>query len=161
MHACLVRKDFNNRCREAVVLDLSFFGLADDYLRKYEGKGVFLAGVTLGMLARDRWTRRVLPIRRFSNVNFKRCRRIKRHLARVPGLTRVYKVRAPGWLEQLAAEAGSLMLKSGISELGVNGNFAFSIAFLNAWQYYSAIFHVTASQDPSAEAGETEADEVQ
>jgi hypothetical protein len=147
-------------------LDLSFFEqFSDDYLRKYEGKGVFLAGVTLGMLARGQVDKgeSIANSPLFKQLNFGKMqlRDLKRHLARVPELTRVYKVRAPGWLEQLAAEAGSLMLKSGISELGVNGNFAFSIAFLNAWQYYSAIFHVTASQDPSAEAGETEADEVQ
>ncbi len=147
-------------------MDLSFFEqFSDDYLRKYEGKGVFLAGVTLGMLARGQVDKgeSIANSPLFKQLNFGKMqlRDLKRHLARVPELTRVYKVRAPGWLEQLAAEAGSLMLKSGISELGVNGNFAFSIAFLNAWQYYSAIFHVTASQDPSAEAGETEADEVQ
>ena len=147
-------------------MDLSFFEqFSDDYLRKYEGKGVFLAGVTLGMLARGQVDKgeSIANSPLFKQLNFGKMqlRDLKRHLARVPELTRVYKVRAPGWLEQLAAEAGSLMLKSGISELGVNGNFAFSIAFLNAWLYYSAIFHVTASQDPSAEAGETEADEVQ
>lgn len=147
-------------------MDLSFFEqFSDDYLRKYEGKGVFLAGVTLGMLARGQVDKgeSIANSPLFKQLNFGKMqlRDLKRHLARVPELTRVYKVRVPGWLEQLAAEAGSLMLKSGISELGVNGNFAFSIAFLNAWQYYSAIFHVTASQDPSAEAGETEADEVQ
>ncbi len=147
-------------------MDLSFFEqFSDDYLRKYEGKGVFLAGVTLGMLARGQVDKgeSIANSPLFKQLNFGKMqlRDLKRHLARVPELTRVYKVRAPGWLEQLAAEAGSLMLKSGISELGVNGNFAFSIAFLNAWQHYSAIFHVTASQDPSAEAGETEADEVQ
>jgi len=148
------------------VLDLSFFEeFSDEYLQKDEGKGVFLAGVTLGMLARGQVEKgeSIANSPLFKQLNFGKMqlRDLKKHLARVPELTRVYKVRAPGWLEQLAAEAGSLMLKSGIGELGVNGNFAFSIAFLNSWQYYSAMFHITASADASEEAGETDADEAQ
>ena len=42
----------------------------------------------------------------------------------------------------------TLLLRGGEGELGVNGNFAFAVAFLGAWNYFAQIFgiEVKASQ---------------
>jgi len=138
------------------VLNLEFLDqFSDDYLKKDEGKGVFLAGVALGMLARAqiRENQSLDDAPLFKQVNFGKMqmRDLKRHLTRVPELTRAYRVSAPGRLERLAGEAGSLLLKSGAKTLGVDGNFTFAVAFLNAWQYYATIFDIKASKEHADE----------
>jgi len=136
-------------------MNLSFFDqFSDQYLQKDEGKGVFLAGITLGMLARGQVSKGddIAKAPLFKQLNFGKMmlRDLKKHLSRVPELTRVYRVKGAGRLEHLAAEAGSLMLKSGIPELGVDGNFAFSVAFLNPWPYYAAIFEIDVAEEQVA-----------
>ena len=78
-------------------------------------------------------------------------RDLRRHLARVPELTRAYRISAPRRLERLAAEAGALLLKSGATTLGVDGNFTFTTAFLNA-QYYATIFDIGVSKESADES---------
>lgn len=144
------------------MLDLGFLNqFSDDYLRKDEGKGVLLAGVALGMLAREQvqGEQNIGDAPLFKQLNFGKMqlRDLKRHLARVPELTRAYKARYPDRIERLAAEAGSLLFKSGAKNLGVDGNFAFTVGFLNAWQYYASIFNVKAPEGSSeSETVETE-----
>ncbi len=133
------------------MLRLDFLNqFSDEYLHKEEGKGVLLAGVVLGNLARQQLGQNQTidqsPI--FKQVNFGKMqmRDLKRHLARVPELTRAYRVVAPGRLERLAAEAGAFILASGAKNLGIDGNFAFTVGFLNSWQYYARIFDITDSE---------------
>ena len=139
------------------MLNLDFLErFSDDYLKKDEGKGVLLAGVALGMLARAQ----IQPDQRLDNAPlFKQLsfgkmqmRDLRRHLARVPELTRAYRISAPRRLERLAAEAGALLLKSGATTLGVDGNFTFTTAFLNARQYYATIFDIGVSKESADES---------
>jgi len=135
-------------CKEGLTLNLGFLDrFSDEFLRKDEGKGVLLAGVVLGMLAQGQVqsAQNIGDAPLFKQMNFGKMqlRDLKRHLASVPELTRAYKVPYPDRIERLAAEAGSLLFKSGAKNLGVDGNFAFTIGFLNAWQYYATIFNIS------------------
>ena len=112
----------------------------DPYLQTDEGKGVFLSGVVLGMLARGQAGQGAAidasPI--FKQLNFGRVQRrdIRRHMARLPELVRVYHLKYPDMLESLCSAAGKLLLSAPERELGIDGNFAFSMAFLNAPDYF-------------------------
>ncbi len=141
-------------------MNLKFLeGFADEYLQKDEGKGILLTGVVLGMLAQGQVgpNQSIGDAPLFKQLNFGKMqmRDLKRHLARVPELTRAYKIRFPDRLERLAAQAGSLLFKSGAKRLGVDGNFTFSVAFLNAWQYYAAAFNIDAARKGTDKEQET------
>jgi len=118
-------------------MNLDFFEeFSDPYLKENPGKGVFLAGVALGMMARGQVTSKEdlsnSPL--FKQINFGRIQRrdLQRHLARVPELIRAYEMSYSGMIESLAAEAGRLLLEGQKKELGVDGNFVFAVAFMNA-----------------------------
>ncbi len=112
----------------------------DPYMQTDAGKGVFLAGIVLGMLARGQagvgGALDSSPI--FKQLNFGKLLRrdIRRHLSRIPELVRVYNIPCPDMVESLCAKAGQLLLSGEDKELGVDGNFAFSVAFLNAPDYF-------------------------
>lgn len=140
-------------------MDVSFFDdFKDPYLGTDEGKGVFLAGVTLGMLAL--WqVPKGAPIDTspmYKQLRFGKLQRrnLALFLSRVPELARVSldegSGNASGMLESLCAKSGEFMLKGGNSELGVDGNFAFSVAFLNARDYFFGRIFRKKSGDPSA-----------
>ena len=106
---------------------------ADPYLRTAGGQGVF-SGIVLGMAARYQVSKEedidAAPM--FKQIMFGKMQRrdLLRHLSRVPELIRAYDI--PYRIsEQLSGLAGDLLLK-GTTEMGVDGNFAFSVAFLNA-----------------------------
>jgi len=128
---------------------------ADPYLRTEGGRGVFLAGVTLGMVARGQARGTSIdaaPL--FKQMNFGRMqmRDLRAHLGRIPELSRHYELQSPGRVEQLAALSGDLLLRGGESELGVNGNFAFAVAFLGAWNYFAQIFGIEVKAPQGEEA---------
>ena len=114
----------------------------DTYMHTDAGRGVVLAGIALGMLAKmqagNGGAIDSAPI--FKQLNFGKLtmRDIRRHLARMPELARVYQANAniSGMIESICAKAGQYLLISEEKELGVNGNFAFSVAFLNAADYF-------------------------
>ncbi len=141
----------------------------DPYLNTVEGRGVFLAGVVLGMLALAQTppggTIDAAPI--YKQLNFGRMRRrdLRTHMSRVTTLIDVYvKDPNPGretgsdvtdaketfkikdytgfaqMLKSLAARSGEMLLSCGERDLGVDGNFTFSVAFLNAPNYFWTIF---------------------
>ena len=66
-------------------------------------------------------------------------RDLLRHLSRVPELIRAYDIPYKYYLQQLSGKAGELLLKES-SEMGVDGNFVFSVSFLNAVEYFWKIF---------------------
>lgn len=118
-------------------MKLDFFEeFSDPYLRGDSGKGVFLAGVALGMMARGQAGQggdlSNSPL--FKQINFGKLqlRDLKRHLSRVPELIRAYEIPYAGMIEILAAEAGRLLVEGNKNELGVDGNFVFAVAFMNA-----------------------------
>jgi len=121
-----------------------FDDFEDPYMNTESGRGVFEAGIVLGMVALGQAGKGgsidSAPV--FKQMNFGRMKRrdISRHLARVPELTRAYHLDYAGMIESLTAQAGELLLKGNERELGVDGNFVFSMAFLNAKKYFWTIF---------------------
>jgi hypothetical protein len=116
----------------------------DPYLQTDEGRGIFLAGITLGMLAKSQLSKGTsidsAPL--YKQIRFGRLqkRNLMGLLSKVPMLTRTTldeqsKGRA-GMIESLCAKSGELIIQGGGEDLGVNGNFAFSMAFLNAPDYF-------------------------
>lgn len=120
-------------------------GFEDPYLQSERGKGVFLAGVLLGYMARCQVGKeddiKKAPL--FKQIDFGRMdlNRLKRQLARVPQLICAYEgMQKHSYLiNRLAAEVGRLIL-SGSGDLGVDGNFAFTVGFGNAVNYFWKIF---------------------
>ena len=86
----------------------------------------------------------------YKQLHFGRMQRrdLLRLMARVPELGRVYNISYAGMIESLCAEAGKLLMEGKAVELGVEGNFAFSIAFLNAPDYFfGRIFRKQAEEE--------------
>lgn len=128
-------------------MNLYFFNeFQDDYLRKPFGKGVFLSGVVLGYIARNqvRSDREIKNAPLFKQIPFGRldCKNLKKLMARVPQLLSSYGDSIPAvyLVEELANQAGILLLEGPRQELGVDGNFAFSVGFGNAAGYFWTIF---------------------
>ncbi|NLL37345.1 MAG: CRISPR-associated protein [Fretibacterium sp.] len=122
-------------------MKLEFFDdFQDPYLQTSEGQGIFLSGLILGMLARGQAGPggAIDSAPMYKQIRFGRMQRrdLLKHLARVPELGRAYRVGYAGMLESLCAEAGRLLLEGKPQELGVEGNFAFAVAFLNAPDYF-------------------------
>lgn len=121
--------------------DLRFLdSFEDKYMKTVQGKGVFLAGVVLGYMARLQVgsSDDVYNSPLFKQMNFGRMkiRDLKKHLSRVPELIKAYNMKYSGYLQQLANEAGAMILKGGGEELGVDGNFAFTVSFANASDFF-------------------------
>lgn len=116
---------------------------ADPFLKTAGGQGVFLSGIVLGMIARCQVNKEddIDSAPMFKQIMFGKMQRrdLLRHLSRVPELIRAYDIPYKGYLEQLSGLAGDMLLK-GTTEMGVDGNFAFSVAFLNAREYFWRIF---------------------
>jgi len=116
---------------------------SDPYLKTSGGQGVFLSGVVLGMVAKYQVGKNegidTAPM--FKQIMFGKMQRrdLLRHLSRVPELIRAYDIPYKSYLEQLVGKAGDMLLK-GSAEMGVDGNFIFSVAFLNAYEYFWRIF---------------------
>jgi hypothetical protein len=120
---------------------------SDPYLKTASGQGVLLSGIVLGMIAKYQVGKGedidAAPM--FKQLMFGKMQRrdLLRHLSRVPELIRAYdngdKKIPKGYLKQLCGKAGELLLE-GTSEMGIDGNFTFSVAFLNAYEYFWRIF---------------------
>jgi hypothetical protein len=126
-------------------MNIDFFSdFKDPYLQTDEGKGIFLAGITLGILAKSQIAtgEPIDSAPLYKQIRFGRLQ--KRNLmalwAKAPILIRTTlhetKVGYAGMIESLYAKSGELIIRGGETGLGVNGNFAFSVAFLNASDYF-------------------------
>ena len=121
---------------------------ADPVMKTPGGQGAFLAGVVLGMIARGQASGDKLdsaPL--FKQLNFGRMRKreLKRHLSRVPQLIKAYDLKYKDSdlkerIQDLAGYADELLLKDESFDLGVDGNFAFATAFMNAPEYFWTVF---------------------
>ena len=125
--------------------DLSFLDTFEDkYLKTKRGRGVFLAGVVLGIMARQQVNKsediHSSPL--FKQMHFGRItmRDLKKQMSRVPELIKAYNMKNSLYLQQLANMAGVLVLESGSEELGVDGNFAFTVGFTNADFFWQKIY---------------------
>ena len=133
---------------------------SDPYLRSEAGKGVFLSGIVLGIVAAQQTEKGSIsdaPL--FKQISFGQLqiRDIQRLLARVPDLAMAYRLKNAGRVSQLLGTAGELLLQSGKRDLGIDGNFAFSVAFTNAWRYYKEIFPKETEED----AGKTSESQIE
>jgi hypothetical protein len=126
-------------------MNIDFFSeFKDPYLQTDEGKGIFLTGIALGMLAKTQVAsgEAVNSAPLYKQLRFGKLQ--KRNLtaifSRIPELTRTTldekSERYAGMIESLCAKAGELILRGSGADLGVDGNFAFSVAFLNAPDYF-------------------------
>lgn len=118
-------------------------GFSDPFLKTPAGQGVFLGGVILGMIAKYQGGQGgdVDSAPMFKQIMFGKMQRrdLLRHLSRVPELLRAYDIKYKIYIQQLTGRVGDLLLQGG-GEMGVDGNFAFSVAFLNAYEYFWRIF---------------------
>ncbi|WP_036226056.1 TM1802 family CRISPR-associated protein [Mesoaciditoga lauensis] len=119
-----------------------FEKLQDKYLQTDFGRGVFLAGVALGTLANAQLEysngKKVEDTPLFKQINFGKMslRELKKHMSRIPELTKAYRIDYSSMISALASKAGELMLNGGSKDLGVDGNFAFTVAFMNSKEYF-------------------------
>lgn len=139
-------------------MNLSLFdNLADEYLRKPQGRGVFLAGVVIGYIASCQvgLEHDIKNAPLFKQIQFGRLdmKSLKKHLARIPQLLAAYSesIVAPHLVSALAAEAGRLILMGKDRELGIEGNFAFTVGFGNATRYFWQVFKKDDKDDKEAE----------
>lgn len=129
----------------------------DPYLKTDQGKGVFLAGVLFGYMAscqvKEGDDIKKAPI--FKQLDFGRMnlRSLKKQLSRVPQLIYAYEgiSKYSGLFTSLAAEAGELILSGGQKDLGVDGNFAFTVGFSNGPDFFWKIFK---KKEPSKNTNE-------
>jgi hypothetical protein len=118
----------------------------DPYMQTPVGRGVFLAGVVLGYMARCQveGEKDIASAPLFKQLEFGRLnmKALKKLLARVPQLLAAYRetMKYSALIAALAAEANGLILKGENQELGVDGNFAFTTGFANASSYFWKIF---------------------
>lgn len=138
--------------RERIAEEMAVF--ADPYLQQPFGRGVFLAGVLLGVFAREQ-VRGTGPAEQekkkavdvaasplFKQLNFGRLRLrdLKGHLGRLPGLIHQYRIDYAGPVQSFAGEVMCLILEGEQKELGPEGNFAFAAGFLAAPSYFWRCF---------------------
>lgn len=127
----------------------------DKYLKTKQGRGVFLAGVVLGCMARQQVGKNEdihnSPL--FKQMHFGRMtmRDLKKQLARVPELIKAYNMKYSLYLQQLANVAGVMILEGGGEEPGVNGNFAFTVGFSNADHFFWQKVYVKGDVQSDAE----------
>ncbi len=113
----------------------------DPYLKGDCGKGYFLAGVVLGMVAYYQSKNSEGKPDILSSPVFKRLQLgrldihvIRRELSRVPTLLAAYNI-SDGRILKLLSKALEFIEKCG-KDLGTDGNFVFTMGFVGAPDYY-------------------------
>ncbi len=121
-------------------MNLEWFSeFEDPYFRGPCGQGYFLAGVVLGMLAHHQARQMNTSIGDaplFKSIQLGRVDRysLKRQLSRVATLMNAYGF-GDERLLNISREAMELIMKCG-KDMGVDGNFVFSLGFIGAPDYY-------------------------
>jgi hypothetical protein len=115
----------------------------DPYLQKPAGQGVFLSGVLLGFVASCQGGKgsRLNDAPLFKQLPFGKLqqRDLKRHMAALPTLLTAYEIPYQRQLTEISATAVELLLQDD-RPMGVDGNFIFTNAFLNAWKYLYRLY---------------------
>jgi hypothetical protein len=127
----------------------------DPYIKKPIGKSMFLSGVVLGFIASCQNGRgsQINKAPLFKKMTFGKLQKrdLKRHLSEVPTLLNVYDIPYSYQITELTRLAGDYLLQS-TEDMGVDGNFIYSTAFLNAWTYFYQIFpEIKSNTKPSEE----------
>ena len=122
----------------------------DRYLKEDTGRGVFLCGVTLGFIASCQRKKgsSINDAPLFKKLPFGKLqlRDLKRHMAEVPTALKAYDIPYQRQIRELSSTAGEMIL-SGKKDMGVDGNFIFSTAFLNAWKFMYQIFDIQTNNE--------------
>jgi len=132
---------------------LDFFdAFQDPYIQDEQGKGIFLAGVVLGYIAKCQAgsEKDIKNAPLFKQIQFGRMdmKNLKKLLARIPQLLAAYdSVVAPHLVSLLSAQAGKMILSGNQQDLGVEGNFAFTVGFINANEYFWKIFRKESEEE--------------
>jgi hypothetical protein len=94
-------------------MELAFLDqFADPYLKTETGKGVFLSGIVLGLVAAQQTERGALenaPLCKQIAFGRMQLRDIRRLLARVPELSKAYRLKNAGRVAQLLGAAGDFL----------------------------------------------------
>lgn len=110
----------------------------DPYLHTPCGKGYFLAGVVLGMLAYHQVEKAAdlgsSPLFKVLSMGRLDVYTLKKHLARVPDLTAAYDLKDSRLLSLLGKAMEFIAMCS--RDMGVDGNFAFTMGFVGSKDYY-------------------------
>ena len=144
------------RGEEGMTKEEFFTAFGEPYLQTPGGQGVFLAGIALGMLARGQ-AKEIDTSPVFKQLAFGRLRQrdVKRQLARLPELAKAYDIKYKELIRKTAIWAGDALLQGDGSELGVEGNFSFAVAFMNASAYFWTLHGKKQADaaEPAAEPG--------
>ncbi len=126
----------------------------DPYMKKPAGRGSFLSGVLLGFVASCQKGKgsALSDAPLFKQLSFGKLqvRDLKRHLGQLPMLLKAYPIPYQRQLTEISGQAAEFLLKDD-RELGVDGNFIFTNAFLNAWKYFYRLFPEIQSEKDSEE----------
>jgi len=128
----------------------------DPYLKTNQGKGVFLAGVLFGYMAKCQNDEiKKAPIYKQLDFGRMNMRSLKKQLSRVPQLIYAYEgvSKYSGFFTKLAAKAGELLFSGGQKDLGVDGNFAFTVGFSNGAEFFWKIFKKIELNENMSEEG--------
>jgi len=132
---------------------LDFFdNMKDQYLKKPEGRGVFLSGVTMGMLASQQgesYGKKLNETPLFKQINWGKMtyRDLKRLMSRIPELTNAYNAKYSDLINALNAKAGEMIMNGEAKKLGVDGNFAFTTGFTNYRTFFWQAFKKENKED--------------
>lgn len=124
-------------------MKLDFFAeFADPYMQTPSGRGVFLCGITLGMIAWGQNKANIQDAPMFKQLNFGRLQKrdILKQMAKIPQLLRAYDMDYQFLIQELAAKAGETALMGKEENFGIHANFAFTVGFLNSKAYFWKIF---------------------
>jgi hypothetical protein len=127
-------------------MNFDFFDeMSDEFVKTNAGKGIMLAGISLGILAdqqRKDVNKDVSDTPLFKQMNWGKLdyRDLKRHMSRVPELIKAYNVKYAPLINALTAKGGEYLLMSDSKGMGVDGNFVFTIGFVRCNEYFWRIF---------------------
>lgn len=118
----------------------------DPYLRQTQGQGVFLASIVLGYIARNQVAPeqdiKNSPI--FKQIQFGRMsmKKLKRLMLRVPEIVAAEQDHIPAnqFLFRIYNEANRHLLEGDGQDLGLDGNYVFTVGFGNAALYFWKLF---------------------
>ena len=145
--------------KEMVSLLNQFFGqFHNPIMGEEKGRGLFLTGVALGMMARAQGNGQMMDAPLSKQINFGRIRRrdLLRHLARMPELMKATPARNAGRISQLTALGGQKLLECDGEDFGVEENFIFAVAYLSAPHYYRQFFPREEAEESTENAEATE-----
>jgi hypothetical protein len=126
----------------------------DPYLKRSSGKGVFLSGVLLGFVASCQRGKgsQINDAPLFKKLAFGKLqsRDLKRIMGELPMLLKAYDIPYQRQLSEISGQASEFLLQDD-REMGIDGNFVFTNAFLNAWKYFYLLFPDIVKKEQSEE----------